>query len=96
MSACKYQSGKLCLPLCPLSYVYVNVRTFVVLSVHKFWLCCDAVRRACKKFGFRVVEEGSEAILYWSDCSVSIDRAAELKPYQVCARMVIGECTFDG
>ena len=71
------------------------------MNVHLWCLSCidfgcvvDAVRRACKKFGFRVVEEGSEAVLYWSDCSVSIDRAAELKPYQVCARMVIEECTF--
>ena len=46
-------------------------------------LLSGPVRRACKRFGFRVADEGSEAVLYWSDCSVSIDRAAELKPYQV-------------
>lgn len=62
---------------------------------HYITVCSDpdgasgSVRRACKNFGFRVADEGSEAVLYWSDCSVSIDRAAELKPYQVCEDVLI-------
>ena len=41
------------------------------------------VRRVAKRFGFKVVDDQKDPVLFWSDCSMAIDKAVTLKPYQV-------------
>ncbi|KAJ8384209.1 hypothetical protein AAFF_G00207570 [Aldrovandia affinis] len=40
------------------------------------------VRRAARKYGLKEAVEGEEWTLYWTDCSVSLDRVMDMKRYQ--------------
>ena len=42
----------------------------------------ECVRRVSKRFGFRVVEDGEDWTLYWTDFSVSLERVMTMKSYQ--------------
>ncbi|KAJ8264676.1 hypothetical protein GJAV_G00152400, partial [Gymnothorax javanicus] len=42
----------------------------------------ESVRRAARKYGLREAAEGEEWTLYWTDCSVSLDRVMDMKRYQ--------------
>ncbi|KAM9837877.1 tubulin polyglutamylase ttll6 [Aulostomus maculatus] len=42
----------------------------------------ESVRRAARRFGLREVTEGEDWTLLWTDCSVSLDRVKDMKPYQ--------------
>uniref|UniRef100_A0A7M4EIC2 Tubulin tyrosine ligase like 6 n=1 Tax=Crocodylus porosus TaxID=8502 RepID=A0A7M4EIC2_CROPO len=42
----------------------------------------DAVHRAAKQYGLREGGGNDEWTLYWTDCSVSLDRVIEMKSYQ--------------
>ncbi|KAJ8284539.1 hypothetical protein COCON_G00033890 [Conger conger] len=42
----------------------------------------ESVRRAARKYGLREAPEGEEWTLYWTDCSVSLDRVMDMKRYQ--------------
>lgn len=47
------------------------------------------MRRAARKYGLREAGEGEDWTLFWTDCSVSLDRVMEMKLYQV-----ITVCSF--
>ncbi|GAB1610527.1 tubulin polyglutamylase ttll6-like [Argonauta hians] len=42
----------------------------------------EVVRRMTKKFGFKEVSENEDWLLFWTDYSVALDRAMEMKSYQ--------------
>ncbi|XP_069490698.1 tubulin polyglutamylase TTLL6 isoform X7 [Ambystoma mexicanum] len=42
----------------------------------------ESVRRAARRYGLRESYDPSEWTLFWTDCSVSLDRALEMKGYQ--------------
>ncbi|XP_035262932.1 tubulin polyglutamylase ttll6 isoform X2 [Anguilla anguilla] len=42
----------------------------------------ESVRRAARNYGLREAPEGEEWTLYWTDCSVSLDRVMDMKRYQ--------------
>lgn len=42
----------------------------------------DAVRRVAARFGMKEVTEDSSWNLYWTDLSVSVERAKDMKRYQ--------------
>ncbi|XP_041939721.1 tubulin polyglutamylase ttll6 isoform X1 [Alosa sapidissima] len=42
----------------------------------------ESVRRAAHKYGLREAAEGEDWTLFWTDCSVSLDRVMEMKRYQ--------------
>ncbi|XP_072524250.1 tubulin polyglutamylase ttll6 isoform X2 [Salminus brasiliensis] len=42
----------------------------------------ESVRRAARKYGLREAGEVEEWTLYWTDCSVSLDRVMDMKRYQ--------------
>lgn len=44
---------------------------------------CWSVRRAAHKYRLREAVEGEDWTLFWTDCSVSLDRVMEMKRYQV-------------
>ncbi|XP_040885483.1 tubulin polyglutamylase ttll6 [Toxotes jaculatrix] len=41
-----------------------------------------AVRRAARRYGLREAVEGEDWTLFWTDCSVSLDRVKDMKRYQ--------------
>jgi len=43
------------------------------------------VRRAARRYGLREAAEGEDWTLFWTDCSVSLDRVMDMKRYQVFA-----------
>ncbi|NP_001098994.1 tubulin polyglutamylase ttll6 [Danio rerio] len=42
----------------------------------------ESVRRAARRYGIREAAEGEDWTLYWTDCSVSLDRVMDMKRYQ--------------
>ncbi|MBN3305450.1 TTLL6 polyglutamylase, partial [Amia calva] len=42
----------------------------------------ESVRRAARRYGLREAGEGEDWTLYWTDCSVSLDRVMDMKRYQ--------------
>ncbi|CAF0706120.1 unnamed protein product [Brachionus calyciflorus] len=42
----------------------------------------ECVRRVARKLGFKEVEENEDWSLFWTDCSVSIDRVNQMKKWQ--------------
>lgn len=42
-----------------------------------------SVRRAARRYGLREAAEGEDWTLFWTDCSVSLDRVKDMKRYQV-------------
>ncbi|XP_049321096.1 tubulin polyglutamylase ttll6 isoform X1 [Astyanax mexicanus] len=42
----------------------------------------ESVRRAARKYGLREAGEGEDWTLFWTDCSVSLDRVMDMKRYQ--------------
>uniref|UniRef100_A0A8C4NYV9 Tubulin tyrosine ligase-like family, member 6 n=1 Tax=Dicentrarchus labrax TaxID=13489 RepID=A0A8C4NYV9_DICLA len=46
--------------------------------------CCFfvSVRRAARRYGLREAAEGEDWTLFWTDCSVSLDRVKDMKRYQ--------------
>lgn len=42
-----------------------------------------AVRRAARRCGLKEVGEDEEWTVYWTDCSVSLERVMEMKRFQV-------------
>ncbi|XP_062859168.1 tubulin polyglutamylase ttll6 [Trichomycterus rosablanca] len=42
----------------------------------------ESVRRASRRYGLREAGEGEDWTLFWTDCSVSLDRVMEMKRYQ--------------
>lgn len=44
-----------------------------------------AVRRAARRCGLKEVGEDEEWTVYWTDCSVSLERVMEMKRFQVLA-----------
>ncbi|KAM6896935.1 tubulin polyglutamylase ttll6 [Xenentodon cancila] len=42
----------------------------------------ESVRRAARKYGLREVMEDENWTLFWTDCSVSLDRVKDMKRYQ--------------
>ncbi|XP_051774794.1 tubulin polyglutamylase ttll6 isoform X1 [Erpetoichthys calabaricus] len=53
-------------------------RIWINLSSCKY----ESVRRAVRKYGLREAGDNEEWTVYWTDCSVSLDRVMELKRYQ--------------
>ncbi|KAL2078096.1 hypothetical protein ACEWY4_025781 [Coilia grayii] len=52
-------------------------------SAYDMWSSlCWPVRRAAQKYGLREAAEGEDWTLFWTDCSVSLDRVMEMKRYQ--------------
>lgn len=43
------------------------------------------MRRAANRYGLREAAEGEDWTLFWTDCSVSLDRVMDMKRYQVFA-----------
>lgn len=43
----------------------------------------SAVRRAARRCGLKEVGEDEEWTVYWTDCSVSLERVMEMKRFQV-------------
>lgn len=43
------------------------------------------VHRAARRYGLREAAEGEDWTLFWTDCSVSLDRVMDMKRYQVFA-----------
>lgn len=41
------------------------------------------VRRAARRYGLKEAMEGEDWTLFWTDCSVSLDRVRDMKRYQV-------------
>jgi len=41
------------------------------------------VRRVTKRFGMKEVGEDEDWALFWTDCSVALERCMEMKRYQV-------------
>lgn len=48
-----------------------------------FALWYVSVRRAAHRYGLREAMEGEDWTLFWTDCSVSLDRVKDMKRYQV-------------
>lgn len=46
-----------------------------------------SVRRAAWRYGLREAVEGEDWTLFWTDCSVSLDRVKDMKRYQVFHRI---------
>uniref|UniRef100_A0A8D3E8C7 Tubulin tyrosine ligase-like family, member 6 n=1 Tax=Scophthalmus maximus TaxID=52904 RepID=A0A8D3E8C7_SCOMX len=44
--------------------------------------CPSSLRRAARRFGLREAAEGDDWTLFWTDCSVSLDRVKDMKRYQ--------------
>ncbi|XP_026206557.1 tubulin polyglutamylase ttll6 [Anabas testudineus] len=42
----------------------------------------ESVRRAARRYGLREAMEGEDWTLFWTDCSVSLDRVRDMKRYQ--------------
>ncbi|XP_055032964.2 tubulin polyglutamylase ttll6 isoform X1 [Misgurnus anguillicaudatus] len=42
----------------------------------------ESVRRASRRYGLREAAEGEDWTLFWTDCSVSLDRVMDMKRYQ--------------
>ncbi|XP_028844713.1 LOW QUALITY PROTEIN: tubulin polyglutamylase ttll6 [Denticeps clupeoides] len=42
----------------------------------------ESVRRAARRYGLREAAEGDDWTLFWTDCSVSLDRVMDMKRYQ--------------
>jgi len=42
----------------------------------------DSVRRAAKSLGFKEINEGDHWTVYWTDCSVSVERCTSMKNFQ--------------
>ncbi|XP_016392618.1 tubulin polyglutamylase ttll6-like isoform X1 [Sinocyclocheilus rhinocerous] len=42
----------------------------------------ESVRRAARRYGLREAAEGEDWTLFWTDCSVSLDRVMDMKRYQ--------------
>ncbi|KAM9336959.1 tubulin polyglutamylase ttll6 [Symphorus nematophorus] len=42
----------------------------------------ESVRRAARRYGLREAVEGDDWTLFWTDCSVSLDRVKNMKRYQ--------------
>ncbi|XP_010769470.1 tubulin polyglutamylase ttll6 [Notothenia coriiceps] len=42
----------------------------------------ESVRRAARRYGLREAAEGDDWTLFWTDCSVSLDRVKDMKRYQ--------------
>ncbi|XP_069041807.1 tubulin polyglutamylase ttll6 isoform X2 [Lepisosteus oculatus] len=42
----------------------------------------ESVRRAARRYGLREAGDGEDWTLYWTDCSVSLDRVMDMKRYQ--------------
>ncbi|XP_038591113.1 tubulin polyglutamylase ttll6 isoform X1 [Micropterus salmoides] len=42
----------------------------------------ESVRRAARRYGLREAMEGEDWTLFWTDCSVSLDRVKDMKRYQ--------------
>ena len=43
----------------------------------------ESVRRVSKRYGFKEVGENEDWVLFWTDCSVNIERVMDMKRYQV-------------
>lgn len=41
------------------------------------------MRRAARRYGLKEAMEGEDWTLFWTDCSVSLDRVRDMKRYQV-------------
>lgn len=41
------------------------------------------VRRTARRIGLKEASEGEDFNLYWTDCSVTLDRLVSIKPFQV-------------
>eukprot|EP00116_Pleurobrachia_bachei_P010513 sb/3470775/ len=48
----------------------------------------ESVRRVSKRYGFKEVGENEDWVLFWTDCSVNIERVMDMKRYQVCSCFV--------
>lgn len=69
------------------TYIYFFFKCWT-LSVDRFLTICtsnckyEVVRRVASRFGMREVTEDSSWNLYWTDLSVSIERAKDMKRFQ--------------
>uniref|UniRef100_A0A8C5DG34 Tubulin tyrosine ligase-like family, member 6 n=1 Tax=Gouania willdenowi TaxID=441366 RepID=A0A8C5DG34_GOUWI len=54
------------------------VTNFIICRCPKLWV----FRRAARRYGLREAMEGEDWTLFWTDCSVSLDRVKDMKPYQ--------------
>uniref|UniRef100_A0A7M4EI55 Tubulin tyrosine ligase like 6 n=1 Tax=Crocodylus porosus TaxID=8502 RepID=A0A7M4EI55_CROPO len=72
--------------------LYALVPTFLPLSEAICSYSSDAVHRAAKQYGLREGGGNDEWTLYWTDCSVSLDRVIEMKSYQP---FIIDKFKFD-
>lgn len=55
-------------------------KRFLAINVSSCKYQC--VRRVCRRFGFREVEDGEDWCLYWTDFSVNLERVIDMKKYQ--------------
>uniref|UniRef100_A0A672QV28 Tubulin polyglutamylase ttll6-like n=1 Tax=Sinocyclocheilus grahami TaxID=75366 RepID=A0A672QV28_SINGR len=56
----------------------ISVMVFIYTAVQKLVV----VRRAARRYGLREAAEGEDWTLFWTDCSVSLDRVMDMKRYQ--------------
>uniref|UniRef100_A0A671MQ15 Tubulin polyglutamylase ttll6-like n=1 Tax=Sinocyclocheilus anshuiensis TaxID=1608454 RepID=A0A671MQ15_9TELE len=56
----------------------ISVMVFIYTAVQMFVI----VRRAARRYGLREAAEGEDWTLFWTDCSVSLDRVMDMKRYQ--------------
>ncbi|XP_023262611.1 tubulin polyglutamylase TTLL6 [Seriola lalandi dorsalis] len=62
---------------CKKRYFTAGAPPFVLLQLFPI-----AVRRAARRYGLREAVEGEDWTLFWTDCSVSLDRVKDMKRYQ--------------
>ncbi|KAL8197332.1 UNVERIFIED_CONTAM: hypothetical protein K2H54_020492 [Gekko kuhli] len=53
-----------------------------ILSINLFSCKYESVRRAARRCGLKEVGEDEEWTVYWTDCSVSLERVMEMKRFQ--------------
>ena len=57
-------------------------------------LFCFSVQRTAARFGFREVSEDDDWSLFWTDFSVALERAMEMKKYQVAIFTILRQFLF--
>lgn len=72
-----------CIILCVL-VTNTHMLTTVIISL---FCLLVSVRRAARRYGLREAVEGEDWTLFWTDCSVSLDRVKDMKRYQVFHRI---------
>jgi tubulin polyglutamylase TTLL6/13 len=60
----------------------VSRRRKRILTINLMACKYQSVKRMARRFGFKISNESSDVSLLWSDCSISIDKSMEIKPYQ--------------